>query len=77
LIDCWPQLNWLLVSNRCGPGGETTRAELQAIIGRRVALELPCAPSLRDAEDDGRLLTSRLSPWVRRVDRLAGTLASL
>ena len=77
LIDSWPQLNWLLVSNRCGPGGETTRAELQAIIGRRVALELPCAPSLRDAEDDGRLLTSRLSPWVRRVDRLARTLASL
>ena len=77
LIDNWPQLNWLLISNRCGPGGESTKAELQAIIGRRIALQLPCAPSLRDAEDDGRLLTSRLSPWVRRVDRLARTLATL
>lgn len=77
LLERWPDLNWLPVTNRSGPGGETTRAELQSIIGRSIRLELPCAPSLRDAEDDGRLLSSRLSPWARRVDRLARALRSL
>lgn len=59
-----------VVTNRVGPGGETTRAELQRILGCRVALQLPCSPGLRDSEDDCRLLTSSLSPWRRGVARL-------
>lgn len=63
-----------VVTNRVGPGGETTRADLQRILGCRVCLELPCSPGLRDAEDDGRLLTSSLSPWRRCVARLSAAL---
>ena len=74
LLDAWPALTWMVVTNRTGPGGETTRSELEHLLGRRISLELPCAPSLRDAEDDGRLLSSRLSRWIRRVDRLARAL---
>ncbi|MDQ3662161.1 MAG: hypothetical protein M3454_14110 [Actinomycetota bacterium] len=75
LLEAWPALTWMVVTNRMGPGGETTRSELEHILGRRISLELPCAPSLRDAEDDGRLLTSGLSRWIRRVERLARALA--
>ena len=75
LLEGWPSLTWMVVSNRLGPGGETTRSELEHIVGRRISLELPCAPSLRDAEDDGRLLSSGRSRWIRRVDRLARALA--
>ena len=63
-----------VVTNRVGPGGETTRAELQRILGCRVCLQLPCSPGLRDAEDDGRLLTSTLSPWRRGVARLSAAV---
>lgn len=63
-----------VVANRLGPGGETTRAELQRILGTRVTLELPCSPGLRDSEDDSRLLTSPWSLWLRRVTRLARAL---
>ena len=75
LLETWPALTWMVVTNRMGPGGETTRSELEHILGRRISLELPCAPSLRDAEDDGRLLASSLSRWIRRVERLARALA--
>ena len=75
LLEAWPTLTWMVVTNRMGPGGETTRSELEHILGRRISLELPCAASLRDAEDDGRLLASGLSRWIRRVDRLARALA--
>jgi hypothetical protein len=77
LLQVWPELTWVVVGNRMGPGGETTRSELQHILGRRIALELPCAPSLRDAEDEGRLLTAGLSRWIRGVDRLARALTRL
>lgn len=65
-----------LVSNRSGPGGEITRLELERVVGRRIALELPCSPALRDAEDDGALVTSSWSPWVRGLVRLHVALAS-
>ena len=64
-----------LVANRVGPGGETTQAELQRIVGRRISIQLPCSPGLRDREDDGRLLTSPWSPWLRRVTRLGEALS--
>jgi len=74
LLDGLPDLPWAIVSNRTGPGGETTRAGLERILGRRIALEVPCTPALRDCEDDGRLLTGRWSRFSRGVARLAGAL---
>ena len=63
-----------IVLNRNGPGGETTRAGIERILERRIALELPCCPRLRDAEDEPRLLSSSLSRWTSRVRRLAAQL---
>jgi hypothetical protein len=74
LLEGLPDFPWAIVSNRAGPGGETTRAGLERILGRRIALELPCTPALRDCEDDGRLLTSKWSRFSRGVARLAGAL---
>lgn len=65
-----------VVTNRLGPGGETTRADLRRILGHRITLELPCSRGLRDAEDDCRLLTSAWSPWLYRIRRLSAALAS-
>jgi MinD-like ATPase involved in chromosome partitioning or flagellar assembly len=67
-------LRWAVVTNRIGPGGEATRAELEAVLGRTIGLELPCAPRLRDAEDDRRLLDPAWSRWARRIERLATVL---
>jgi hypothetical protein len=68
---------WAVVTNKLGPGGETTRAELQELLGGRpIAIELPCCPALRDAEDDARLLASDRHRWRRAVKRLAAALAS-
>lgn len=64
-----------VVLNRTGPGGEATRASLERTLGARIALELPCCPSLRDAEDAGRLL-SRPSRWLSRLERLASAIAA-
>ena len=64
-----------VVTNRLGPGGETTRAELQRILGRRITLELPCSRGLRDAESDARLFSSAWSPWLLRIARLSAALA--
>jgi hypothetical protein len=77
LVRRWPDLRWAVITNKVGPGGETTRAEMQEVIGHRVALELPCAPALRDAEDDGRLLRTRWSRWGRGIARLARALQRL
>jgi hypothetical protein len=74
LLEGLPDFPWAIVSNRTGPGGETTRAGLERILGRRIALELPSTPALRDYEDDGRLLTSKWSRFSRGVARLAGAL---
>ncbi len=63
-----------IVINRVGPGGEMTKAEIQSIIGRKVALELPCERRLRDAEDDDRLLSAYWSRWEHGIHRLWRTL---
>lgn len=69
--------SWTVISNRTGPGGESTRAQLEALMGRRIAAELPCCPSLRDAEDDGLLLGSPWSRYLRRVRWLVRVLERL
>lgn len=74
LLEQHPKLVWVPVTNRTGPGSETTRVDIERLLGRRLALELPCSPGLRDAEDDLRLLTSSLSPWRKAVHRLAAAL---
>lgn len=74
LFEEHPELAWVPVTNRTGPGSETTRVDVERILGRRLAIELPCSPGLRDAEDDLRLLTSPLSPWRMAIQRLAAAL---
>lgn len=70
LLDAHPSLQWLVIANRTGRGGETTRAQLARIVERPV-VELPCCPALRDAEDDGRLVARGWSRWSRGVARIA------
>jgi hypothetical protein len=65
---------WTVVVNRSGPGGETTVGALQRIVGHRIAIELPCAPALRDAADEGNLLTSPLWRYRRAIVRLRDAL---
>lgn len=67
---------WAVVTNRCGPGGQTMRTGLEAALGRAIALELPCCPALRDAEDEGGLVNERWHRWTRAVARLARALES-
>lgn len=74
LMEERPDLPWVPITNRVGPGSETTRIDIERILGRRLALELPCSPGLRDAEDDLKLLTSPLSPWRMRIQRLSDAL---
>lgn len=62
-----------VVANRIGPGGETTRRQLQRVLGEGLALELPTCAVLRDAEDDGALLPAR-HRWARRLARLGTRL---
>lgn len=54
-----------------------TRSALERILERSVALELPCAAALRDAEDDARLVTTGFSRWLRAIDRLCKALESV
>ena len=74
ILDRHDRARWAVVFNRLGPGGETTRAELHRMLGKRSAIELPSTPALRDAEDDDGLLTSLWSRYVRAVDRLLRAL---
>lgn len=74
LLAAAPGARWALVVNRVGPGGETTARAAGRELGRPVALELPCCPALRDAEDDGRLLHRPWSRWGRRIELLARAL---
>lgn len=69
-----PGLAWLPVTNRTGPGSELTPVDIERILGRRLTLELPCSPGLRDAEDELGLLSARFSPWRIGVQRLAAAL---
>lgn len=69
-----PTTRWAVVANRMGPGGEITLTALQKILGHPIALELPCAPALRDAADDGELVTSSLWRYRRAILRLRRAL---
>jgi Flp pilus assembly CpaE family ATPase len=77
LVERWPELDWAVVSNRTGPGGELTHSELEQQLGHRIALELACTAALRDAEDDCRLLIHRWSRFGRGVRKLAEALERL
>jgi MinD-like ATPase involved in chromosome partitioning or flagellar assembly len=77
MLDALTTVEWAVVTNRLGPGGEMTRSGLERILERSVALELPCVPALRDAEDDARLVTSSFSRWLRAIDRLFKALESV
>lgn len=63
----------MIVTNRLGRGGAATRRDLERILLRRIALELPHAPTLRDAEDAGRLVPT-WTRWWHGIARLAGSL---
>jgi hypothetical protein len=63
-----------VVTNRLGPGGETTRAEIESILGRKLALELPTCPGLRDAEGKQHLASLTWSRWGRALERLSRAL---
>jgi len=77
ILDSHDSVRWAVVTNRVGPGGALRRRGLEALLGRRIAIELPCSAGLRDSEDEGRLLTSPLSPWLWQVKRLWRALATV
>jgi hypothetical protein len=62
------------VVNRLGRGGDIPSDEVQRSLGHRVAMELPQTPALRDAEDEGALLSQPWSRWRCRIARLARIL---
>ncbi|HEX2195605.1 MAG TPA: hypothetical protein VHJ76_01660 [Actinomycetota bacterium] len=74
LVETFPEARWAVVVNRLGPGGQIMRAGLESLLGRRVTVELPCCPALRDAEDQSRLLNGSWRRWTRGVTRLAAAL---
>lgn len=74
LLELAPHATWAVVLNRLGPGGEMPCSMLRAMIGRPIAVELPCCPQLRDAEDSSRLVGRGLTRWARRVRQLARAL---
>ncbi len=76
LLDGYPSIRWAIVTNRLGPGGALRRREIESLLERRVAVELPCSAALRDAEDEGRVLTSAISPWLWQLRRLWQALAT-
>ena len=76
LTESFPEARWTVVVNRLGPGGQIMRAGLEQLLGRRVAVELPCCPALRDAEDEARLLEGSWRRWTRGVAQLARALSS-
>jgi Flp pilus assembly CpaE family ATPase len=69
-LEAHHDLRWAVVINRLGPGGELTRSGLRRVMGCRIAVELPCCPSLRDREDEGALLSTAWSRWARGLRRL-------
>ncbi|HWL66266.1 MAG TPA: hypothetical protein VNP73_09870 [Actinomycetota bacterium] len=74
-LDERPDEVWGVVSNRLGPGSETTRAMIERNLGRRLLSELPCTPGLRDAEDEGRILSTPWSRWLQKITRLAALVS--
>jgi Flp pilus assembly CpaE family ATPase len=63
-----------LIANRLGRGSELSLRSLQAIVGARILMELPCTPALRDREDEGKLVLSAWFRYWRRIRMLAGAL---
>lgn len=76
ILDAHSLLRWAIVTNRTGPGGTLRGRALESVLERKIAVELPCSAALRDAEDEGRLLTSPLSPWLWQIKRLWRALAT-
>ena len=74
ILSAYDGVRWAVVLNRAGPGGELTRAAVHRILGCKTALQLPCTPSLRDAEDEGKLLSSSWSRYLRSIQRLFDAL---
>jgi hypothetical protein len=74
LVERYSETRWTVVVNRLGPGGQIMRGGLEQLLGRRVAIELPCCAALRDVEDEARLLTGSWRRWARGVARLAAAL---
>lgn len=60
-------VRWGIIINRTGSGGSMTRRSVERALGRPVLAELPCTPSLRDAEDEARLLDGPWTRWSRRM----------
>lgn len=76
ILDSHRSLRWAIVSNRTGPGGTLRGRALESLLERKIAVELPCSAALRDVEDEGRLLTLPLSPWLWQIKRLWRALAT-
>lgn len=76
LMEAFPDARWTVLVNRLGPGGQIMRGGLEQLLGRPVAIELPCCPALRDAEDEARLLTGSWRRWTLGIARLAKALAT-
>lgn len=74
VLKAHPSFDWVVVVNRPGAGGETTRSAIARIIGRPVELELSCCAALRDSEDGSRLLARGWSRWSRGIARLVSAL---
>lgn len=74
LVEEFPDTRWAVVVNRLGPGGQIMRAGLEGLLGRPIAVELPCCAALRDAEDESRLLRGSWRRWPRGIGRLARAL---
>jgi Flp pilus assembly CpaE family ATPase len=74
LVDIVEDVPVAIVTNRLGPGSDATRSALEAELGRRIALQLPCSAMLRDREDQAALLKTPFSRWYRGIQRLARTI---
>ena len=74
VLEIHPSFDWIVVVNRLGAGGETTRSAIARMIGRPVEIELPCCAALRDSEDGFRLLARGWSRWSRGIARLVSAL---
>ena len=74
LLQLTAALDRVVITNRTGHGGDMTRDKIEAVIGAPVALELPCSPALRAAEDGCGVVQQPWNRWWRLVVRLAGTL---
>jgi hypothetical protein len=70
ILESNDDVRWATILNRLGPGGDVRRDQLETTLGRRIAVELPCTPALRDCEERRSLLTTKVMRWRRRLDEL-------